>query len=172
MIGAMPSGLNSRGQTAIMPPVDDGASGADFDAMSATAQSTSTPPTIVDSHLGSRRLDANSAAPKPIAAIVTAQRAQQRTQARPFWSNRFDAKSPAAAPVHADANEANLSWRRAGPRNAPPRSTGAINTWRTSAASTARGPPRLPERSPTNAASAAAMPIHAGPSRRTRSMPA
>ena len=55
----------------------------------------------------------------------------------------------------------------AGDSRARRRSTGARRTWRTSAFSSASGPPRLPDRSPTTAASAATTPMAAGARRRT-----
>ena len=52
----------------------------------------------------------------------------------------------------------------AGARSAAVRSTGASSTWRTSARSSASGPPWLPDRRPTASATAATTPIQAGPS--------
>ena len=75
---------------------------------------------------------------------------RKRTGSTPARSRgkRRPANCPAAAPVPAAAKAAKRSWRNAGPRSAAPRSTGAMRTWRTSGASTASGPPRLPDRRP------------------------
>ena len=109
-----------------------------------------------------------SRGPRPSSANA----ASESTHSSPFSGNRRPANCPAAAPAPAAANAAKRSWRQAGPRRAAPRSIGAMSTWRTSGASTASGPPRLPERSPTKQARAAATPSQAGPSIRTVSMPA
>ena len=109
------------------------------------------PPTSVASHDGRRRLDASSAAPKPRPTTVSAKAASDRTHSSPFSGKRRPANCPAAAPVPAAAKAAKRSWRSAGPRSAAPRSTGAMRTWRTSGASTASGPPRLPDRRPDEA---------------------
>ena len=55
------------------------------------------------------------------------------------------------------------SWRMAGPRSAVPRSTGASSTCCTSAASTASGPPRAPERRPIASRTAKPSPSKADP---------
>ena len=64
-------------------------------------------------------------------------------------SMRWCASWPAMAPVTVPTNSRNRRRRIAGARSAAVRSTGASSTWRTSARSSASGPPKLPDRSPT-----------------------
>ncbi len=71
--------------------------------------------------------------------------------------------APSTAPVSITPR----SWRSAASRSTSPRRTGASSTWLTSAASSASGPPRAPERKPSMTASAMANPMTAGPSWRT-----
>ena len=57
---------------------------------------------------------------------------------------------------------AKRAWRRIGRRMAWPMSTGASSTCRTSGASMATGPPRLPDRNPNPPARAARIPSPTG----------
>ena len=80
--------------------------------------------------------------------------------------SRRPASSPASAPTMRPENAADRARCDAGRSSADRRSTGDSNTWRTSASSIAKGPPRLPLRMPAANAMTANMPNTAGPLRK------
>ena len=131
---------------------------------SAAAVATSTMPSPVPSHEGSRHDAASRATPKPMHVVVTVKAAALATHAPVEPESRCAARKPPARPPTAATNTRNRSWRSAGPSRARRRSTGASSTWRTSACSRTSGPPRHPDRSATATTAAVASPSQAAPS--------
>jgi hypothetical protein len=108
--------------------------------------------------------------PTPVASTpaTTPARAAAATHAGRPPGKRLAASTPPIAPATRPIPAPlRTSWS-AGPRSAAARTIGACSTWRTSAASSASGPPRPAERSATATAAATSAPRIAGPSRVTR----
>ena len=84
---------------------------------------------------------ARKAAPSISAPVVSPTSAPVASQATVLPGRRFSASSPPMPPTMIDTNAPKRTWRRAGPRRAVVRSTGARRMWRTSARSSASGPP-------------------------------
>ena len=114
------------------------------------APTSTTPSTVAIQRAQPDARLATSAVPAPSATSVAP---GERAGARPTPASRprcgGDAIWPAIAPATIPTKARNRSCRMAGPRSAVVRSTGASSTWRTSARSSASGPPWLPDRRPT-----------------------
>ena len=132
---------------------------------SAAAVATSTMPSPVPSHEGSRHDAASRATPKPMHVVVTVKAAALATHAPVEPESRCAARKPTCeASDGRDEHEEPELAQHAGPSRARRRSTGASSTWRTSACSRTSGPPRHPDRSATATTAAVASPSQAAPS--------
>ena len=165
-MGSSPETWNRRGHSTSSPNEAVGLV-AMAPTPSAMASDSRTRPISEAAHRGSRVPAAISASPADNPTRARPATTPVATHASVLPGSRLAAMSPAIPPTTMPTKPRKRSCLTAGARSAIVRSTGARRTCRTSDRSSASGPPRLPERSPSAMAKAATSPIHPGPSTRT-----
>ncbi|MCZ7628766.1 MAG: hypothetical protein M5U19_06765 [Microthrixaceae bacterium] len=150
-------GQNSRSPASVVGAVGERS------ATSATDQATSNQPAAIMIHRGATRDAVSSAAPSAHAVATTPKDAPAATNSVVPPGRRCDISEPVRAMTAAPVKMPYPSTPEVGRRRVAPRSAGDSRRWCTSAASSASGPPREPDRIAASSKAANARPAQAGP---------